>query len=1170
MNTKFYRIFKTMIKTCHKSIKMILIGLFTILAYNQANAQYLDSIPKVCNGVTGGTEVITHLATPAGAVGSATLKIDYEGDFASTGEFLEVYSENGGFLIKLNGASVDCNVAPTATLILPQDSINLWAADGSISFTYTAANATTAVNNICGPSGNSSFCITPVLSYFYATVPNNAGVVKVDSPVNFCPGFHNVVATIMNAGTNQLDSVRVNWTFNGAPRPTIYYNTLLDTAGGTGANTATIILGNENFIGGVNHEIKVWTSMPNGVQDTVNTNDSITVFRKNNPTCPLAKDVGVVAFTQPASYTCGFSTQTQVCLKVTNYGYEAQWDIPVSYRIFFTVVATEIITDTIQPGATLEYCFTKTADLTLPALYPFSAWTDLPGEMKRSNDTIPLNYPVVTSSIRQNFPYLVTFDLNPGGPPAGWINAPENTEDWKFNRVGGNVPNNIPFDHTFGNSTGHYAWIDDNTPHTNSIKLLTQCLDFTVLTKPYLEFYLYNSDTATATSTKLYVDILDNDVWVQVAGPLKSNIPTEWELQEVNLTQYAGQIVKIRFRGSETGSSSDRDLAIDDVKIYNLGPVNLHVTQLVAPQSECDLTDIESVTIAIRQKGSQTLLPGTTIPVSFQVNNGFIVNEIFTLTDTLFTDSITTFTFNAPADLSAAGTYLVKTWAKHPLDNDYTNDTLSKAVSDFLVSSFPYMENFESFIITEDARGYENFWRTSPSGDLSKYRWNVHTGFTPSANTGPLGDHTTIDGNYIYTEANQGTTASEAYVYTPCFDLSKLTNPGLNFYYNMFGTGIGELHVDAIIDTVVFLDIMPPLVGEKGQEWQLGVANLNNFANEVVSFRFRAVRGSNTLGDIAIDDFRIGELPLIGLGDTIRDCGTIILDAGINTASYKWSTGGTERFEKILGDPVNPVTKNVTLIVTNSSGMSNIDNVVVMLAPGPVVDLGPDVLICDSTSATLDAGNPGMNYLWNNGASTQTRTVTTSGKYYVAVSNGLCTKTDTINVTFGPGHPTGSFTSDVIGNQVFFNSNISGNVDSFYWDFGNNYFSYNANPNHYYLDSGSYTVKLIIINDCGRDTITQSVSVFGVGIEDLKSVASLNIKPNPTDGIFNISMTTENISEMEISILNVNGQVIETRNFENIGNKFNQAFDLQHLSNGIYFIRVNTNKDLITKKLIKQ
>ena len=107
---------------------------------------------------------------------------------------------------------------------------------------------------------------------------NDAAVLSVDSPTVFCAGNQNIYATIANFGGNQINSVTVNWSFDGVIQTPISYTGLLDTLNGLG-NTAQIFLGNRNFPSGTPKAIKVWTSLPNGVADTSNFNDTISVVK---------------------------------------------------------------------------------------------------------------------------------------------------------------------------------------------------------------------------------------------------------------------------------------------------------------------------------------------------------------------------------------------------------------------------------------------------------------------------------------------------------------------------------------------------------------------------------------------------------------------------------------------------------------------------------------------------------------------------------------------------------------------------------------------------------------------------------------------------------------------------------------------------------------------------
>ena len=109
------------------------------------------------------------------------------------------------------------------------------------------------------------------------SVPNDIGVSSIDQPVNFCAGTQNVVATIKNYGTNQVDTCVVNWTIDGVAQTPYYFSGLLDTVFGAGSTTAQVTLGSATFNAGVLYNIEAWTDLPNLMPDTVTNNDTTSI-----------------------------------------------------------------------------------------------------------------------------------------------------------------------------------------------------------------------------------------------------------------------------------------------------------------------------------------------------------------------------------------------------------------------------------------------------------------------------------------------------------------------------------------------------------------------------------------------------------------------------------------------------------------------------------------------------------------------------------------------------------------------------------------------------------------------------------------------------------------------------------------------------------------------------
>jgi len=133
----------------------------------------------------------------------------------------------------------------------------------------------------------------------------------------------------------------------------------------------------------------------------------------------------------------------------------------------------------------------------------------------------------------------------------------------------------------------------------------------------------------------------------------------------------------------------------------------------------------------------------------------------------------------------------------------------------------------------------------------------------------------------------------------------------------------------------------------------------------------------------------------LGNDTTISICtGSLILDAGNTGSNFLWNTTATTQTISVNASG----TYYVTVTNGNCTGSDTIHVTVLPLS----VDLGNDTILCAGGSIILDAGNTGSNFLWNTTATTQTISVNASGTYYVTVTKGNCTASDTIHVTVLP------------------------------------------------------------------------------------------------------------------------------------------------------------------------
>ena len=112
----------------------------------------------------------------------------------------------------------------------------------------------------------------------------------------------------------------------------------------------------------------------------------------------------------------------------------------------------------------------------------------------------------------------------------------------------------------------------------------------------------------------------------------------------------------------------------------------------------------------------------------------------------------------------------------------------------------------------------------------------------------------------------------------------------------------------------------------------------------------------------------------------------------LGQSTYLWSTGATTATIN-----VTPTTTTTYTCTVTTNGVSCTDSVTVVVN-NPVIDLGADVTVC-GTSTTLTAPSGYDSYLWSNGGTTNTTTVSANGTYSCTATQGGCSATDAVDVT---------------------------------------------------------------------------------------------------------------------------------------------------------------------------
>ena len=203
---------------------------------------------------------------------------------------------------------------------------------------------------------------------------------------------------------------------------------------------------------------------------------------------------------------------------------------------------------------------------------------------------------------------------------------------------------------------------------------------------------------------------------------------------------------------------------------------------------------------------------------------------------------------------------------------------------------------------------------------------------------------------------------------------------------------------------------------------------------------------------------------------TFCDGGSVTLTTG-SFASYEWSTGETTQSITVSASGSYSVT------VTNGNGCVGASapiSVTVNPLPTPTIDAGGPLTFCQGDNVVLTANTSASAYLWSNGATTQSITVTTAGTFTVTVTdaNG-CEGTSDPVTTIVNSNPTPTVTPD--GPTVFCDGDsvvlTSSAADSYLWSTGATTQSITV------FTAGNYSVTVTDVNSCEGVSAPVSVTV---------------------------------------------------------------------------------------------
>ncbi len=306
---------------------------------------------------------------------------------------------------------------------------------------------------------------------------------------------------------------------------------------------------------------------------------------------------------------------------------------------------------------------------------------------------------------------------------------------------------------------------------------------------------------------------------------------------------------------------------------------------------------------------------------------------------------------------------------------------------------------------------------------------------------------------------------------------------------------------------------------------------------------------------------------------TICSGSSVTLDAGSGYSSYSWSNGDNSQTSSVS----SAGSYYVTVTQNGCEGASTSPIVVaVTQLPSPSISPAGTQTICSGNEITLDAGSGYSAYLWSTGATTQTIAVDSTGTYNVTVTQNNCNGSSSnpptvfVNVT-----PNATITE--LGSAGGFAVLQAGPANATYqWLFqSQSNGSYTLEPTTTDLDTvtcgdvGEYHTVVVTQNGC-VDTSDQ-YTVICVGINNVSSLMSFSVQPNPANDVLNVTYELNQPTRTQVSVIDLTGRkVLDVLNEMQNKGTYQHNIRLDNLAPGIYLLNFTTDRGNFNTKFVKQ
>jgi len=235
----------------------------------------------------------------------------------------------------------------------------------------------------------------------------------------------------------------------------------------------------------------------------------------------------------------------------------------------------------------------------------------------------------------------------------------------------------------------------------------------------------------------------------------------------------------------------------------------------------------------------------------------------------------------------------------------------------------------------------------------------------------------------------------------------------------------------------------------------------------------------------------------------------------------------------------------------------------------PILDPIPDAVICPMTEidlvATVAGGTSPYTFEWNTaqvdvGTMSVLRT-NVPGIYTVQVTDqfgfmdSLVITVDTFPL------PNADFMIGGTGvSYSFIPVDTTGHT--YLWNYGDGTSSQGMLGHHEYTQAGAFSVTLIVLNDCGSDTVTYEIMV--TSLEDDYFEQSVEVYPNPTEGKLTVRFSNPSAQSYTLRIWDELGRLVQE--IDGIRTE-KVSIELRNTPSGLYLLELRGEQHTYNQRL---